>query len=253
MSKRDRKGRVPHANLHLSSRDVSDTALLVRYIALGGLLTSLFTAAIIIGTFSLFYGLQQSTFVVCYDMSLPMYVCVLEVPTGTILMYSGTAERLLSADSNWLFCNGSEVSRFTYRTLFLVIGIRYGPGNGVDTFHLPDLRARFPWGSSGANDTILDAGGSAWHVLSVPELPPHTHDQGTLETIASGVHRHDVNDPGHDHGGSTRGSNPGLGAGFWSQYTNASVGFHVYYSTDGWQSYTCRHRTHWICWASPTH
>ncbi len=40
--------------------------------------------------------------------------------------------------SGWIVCDGSAVSRATYRALFLVIGTTYGTGDGVLTFNLPD-------------------------------------------------------------------------------------------------------------------
>ena len=90
----------------------------------------------------------------------------------------------------------------TYEDLFAVIGVIYGSGNGNDTFNLPDFRTRFPLGSS-ASGTPLVAGGASSHTLTVAELPAHTHDQGTLVTLAAGVHAHSISDPGHNHGGST--------------------------------------------------
>ncbi|CAF1030392.1 unnamed protein product [Rotaria magnacalcarata] len=128
---------------------------------------------------------------------------VSEMPTGTVLLYSGSAAELPDQDTRWLFCNGSEVSRTTYQTLFSVIGITYGVGNGRDTFNLPDFRARFPLGSQGPNDTLLQSGGSPTHTIIAAELPAHTHDQGTLLTQTNGAHTHAYTDPGHSHTGAT--------------------------------------------------
>lgn len=38
---------------------------------------------------------------------------------------------------DYLPCNGSAVSRTLYSSLFSVIGIAYGPGDGMTTFNLP--------------------------------------------------------------------------------------------------------------------
>ncbi len=40
----------------------------------------------------------------------------------------------------WLLCDGSEVSRTTYKALFNSIGTYYGAGNGTTTFNLPNGR-----------------------------------------------------------------------------------------------------------------
>ena len=58
-------------------------------------------------------------------------------------MYGGT-----TAPTGWLGCDGSTVSRTTYAALFAVIGTIYGSGDGSTTFHLPDMRGRFPMGLS---------------------------------------------------------------------------------------------------------
>jgi microcystin-dependent protein len=92
----------------------------------------------------------------------------------------------------------------TYQDLFDVIGVMHGVGNGIDTFNLPNFTGRFPLGNNGSS---LFFGGASTHVLSLAELPEHSHDQGSLETNASGIHNHNYSDPGHDHGGST-GSGP---------------------------------------------
>lgn len=59
-------------------------------------------------------------------------------PVGVIKEYAGS-----SAPSGYLECNGAAVSRVTYSTLFGVIGVTYGAGDGVTTFNLPDLRGVF--------------------------------------------------------------------------------------------------------------
>lgn len=76
------------------------------------------------------------------------------VPTGAILPYGAS-----SAPANYLLCDGSEVSRSTYSTLFGVISTTYGTGDGSTTFTLPDLRSSFPLGSGQKTKafTFLDA------------------------------------------------------------------------------------------------
>lgn len=55
---------------------------------------------------------------------------------------------------HWLLCNGQEVSRSEYPSLFNLIGINFGSGDGINTFNLPDYRGKFLRGLGGnsAND-----------------------------------------------------------------------------------------------------
>ena len=57
-------------------------------------------------------------------------------PTGSVIM-------LLTTDvpDGFLLCDGSTISRTTYKNLFDVIGVTYGAGDGNLTFQLPDFIA----------------------------------------------------------------------------------------------------------------
>ena len=90
-------------------------------------------------------------------------------PTGSIIMYGTNV-----APSNWLLCDGSAVSRTTYATLFAVIGTIFGEGDGSTTFNLPDIRDRFVVGA-GSTYENGNMGGEATHVLTIDEMPAHTH------------------------------------------------------------------------------
>jgi phage-related tail fiber protein len=118
------------------------------------------------------------------------------------------------------------VSRYTYRTLFSVIGTAYGSGDGTTTFNLPDLRQRFLYGSNNKNAASLGSGGSDSFTLTVDQLPSHDHNQGTLINSPKGSHDHKINDPGHNHGGYT---------GYDNFYYSSS------YSCSSGSSYYC----HW--------
>jgi microcystin-dependent protein len=77
------------------------------------------------------------------------------LPAGSIIMWTGS-----SAPSGWLLCDGSNVSRTTYASLFAVSGTAYGTGDGSSTFGLPDLRDRFPLGKGTNNSTLGTETGS---------------------------------------------------------------------------------------------
>ena len=44
---------------------------------------------------------------------------------------------------NWVLCNGQELLRSEYSELYNVIGEKFGKGNGVTTFNVPDYRNKF--------------------------------------------------------------------------------------------------------------
>jgi microcystin-dependent protein len=94
-------------------------------------------------------------------------------PSGALMMWpTGTAP------SGWLLCNGAEVSRTTYATLFAVIGTTFGLGNGSSTFNVPDYRNRMPVGAGGLY-AVAGTGGSKDAIVV--------------------AHTHTVTDPGHLH------------------------------------------------------
>lgn len=68
---------------------------------------------------------------------------------GKIDVYAGNGE----PPFGFLLCNGAEISRLTYAHLFAAIGTSYGEGDGVNTFNLPDLTARFIMGDTIAGQT----------------------------------------------------------------------------------------------------
>lgn len=68
-------------------------------------------------------------------------------PIGSVQAYMGD-----TAPSGWLMCDGSPVSRITFARLFTITGTRFGEGDGVSTFNVPDTRGRFLRGTDlGAN------------------------------------------------------------------------------------------------------
>jgi hypothetical protein len=52
---------------------------------------------------------------------------------GTIALWGGGN----SLPRNWLACDGSQVSRYTYSRLFQAVGETWGPGDGQTSFNLP--------------------------------------------------------------------------------------------------------------------
>ena len=60
------------------------------------------------------------------------------VPAGSITAFGSS-----TVPSGWLECNGANISRSTYATLFSAISTSFGAGDGSSTFALPDLRGEF--------------------------------------------------------------------------------------------------------------
>jgi microcystin-dependent protein len=59
-------------------------------------------------------------------------------PVGSVFMWMTS-----TAPAGTLELYGQAVSRLTYSALFSVWGVMYGPGDGVTTFNLPDMRGEF--------------------------------------------------------------------------------------------------------------
>ena len=94
------------------------------------------------------------------------------LPAGSIMAW-GTN----TPPANWLLADGTAVSRSTYSSLFAVIGIQYGAGDGTTTFNLPDLRGRVPVGKNGGTFGTLGAtGGAETQALTVDQMPAHSHN-----------------------------------------------------------------------------
>lgn len=87
---------------------------------------------------------------------------------GEIRMFSGDY-----APEGWAKCDGQRLPITGNEALFSLLGITYG-GDGVTNFALPDLRGRIPI-HTGTPYTLGSSGGSETVVLSVNELPMHTH------------------------------------------------------------------------------
>ena len=103
-------------------------------------------------------------------------------PTGSLFAWP-----ISTAPSGFLLCYGQAISRTTYSSLYAVLGVSFGTGDGSTTFNLPDLRGRMiigldNLGGTSANrvtaataDTLGGASGAETHALSEAELASHTH------------------------------------------------------------------------------
>lgn len=75
------------------------------------------------------------------------------IPTGSVIPFAGE-----TPPEGFLLCNGQEVSRVTYARLFNVIKEKFGAGDGVTTFNVPNLVEKFIEGTESNVGQTLDAG-----------------------------------------------------------------------------------------------
>ncbi len=87
-------------------------------------------------------GRDQATLVgdglVEYFLTLQNDTVAIAAPAGAVLPFAFSTPPV-----GWLECDGSAISRASYAALFGQIGTAYGPGDGVNTFGVPDLRGEF--------------------------------------------------------------------------------------------------------------
>ena len=108
-------------------------------------------------------------------------------PIGSIIAYGG-----VNIPEGWLKCDGTAVSRTEFSELFAALSISWGAGDGVNTFHLPDLRGRFLRGTDeGAGNDPDAAERTALHLLgnAGDQLGSYQPDQ-----VLSHFHRLSIGD-----------------------------------------------------------
>lgn len=153
---------------------------------------------------------------------------------GEVIDYAGP-----TAPDKWLICDGSQVSRVTFKSLYEIIGTTYGAGDGSTTFNIPDARQRFTLGKTavGVGAVLGEVGGDIDHSHTFTGLSI----SGTTST--SGDHNHSASGSAdaagnHSHGmsalanGSTATSTAG-GAGVTAGSDfSASVAGHAHFTVN---------------------
>jgi hypothetical protein len=112
------------------------------------------------------------------------------LPVGTIILRVAVYTDIETAvESRWLQCNGAVVSRTTYAALFsylnsLTPALPFGSGDGLNTFHLPDLRGRtvYAEGENADVDTMGDSEGAT----IANRTPHHGHELPWGNTLGPG-------------------------------------------------------------------
>ncbi|WP_435605887.1 phage tail-collar fiber domain-containing protein [Pseudomonas knackmussii] len=119
-------------------------------------------------------------------------------PAGLVATFARS-----TAPAGWLKANGAAVSRTAYPDLWVAIGTTFGPGNGGDTFSLPDLRGEFIRGWDDGRGVDVDR---KYATSQAGDVVGHTH---TATSADAGDHQHTgtavaVGD--HTHSGWAEGS-----------------------------------------------
>lgn len=110
------------------------------------------------------------------------------VPTGGLLMWTGAVN---AVPTDWLLCDGSEVSQTTYAALYAVIANTYGTPLDAANFVLPNLVDKFVAGvGSSGTYSVGTTGGADSVTLTVDQMPSHNHTAVSTSTVT---------DPGHTH------------------------------------------------------
>lgn len=65
---------------------------------------------------------------------------------GMVTMFAGASSKV---PPGWLLCEGGEVLKTAYPSLYDLLGTTYGTPTDTDYFSLPDFRDRVPIGPSG--------------------------------------------------------------------------------------------------------
>lgn len=122
---------------------------------------------------------------------------------GSILPYAAELNQETLASSNFLYCDGSAISRTQYATLFNVVGTSFGSGDGKSTFNLPNLIGVFPRGMNGtakgdgydpdADSRMAQPGvanGNNGNKVGSYQLFATGTPSNPMSTNASGLHSH---------------------------------------------------------------
>lgn len=163
------------------------------------------------------------------DATPKSYVDSISTPIGGIIIWSGYSN---AVPANFLICNGAEVSRTTYATLYNLIGTTYGVGDGSTTFNLPNMVGRTAIGAGtyteGTANKTYSLGGPGGSKDAI--VVGHTH--GFTGKSKSGYLQSAVSDQAHNTSNkgifSTSQGSIGFTGGKISWY-NLSINF----TTDG--------------------
>jgi microcystin-dependent protein len=151
------------------------------------------------------------------------------------------------APQGWAKCEGQLLPISQNQALFSLLGTTYG-GDGETTFGLPDLRGRVVIGHGSGpglpSYSLGQKGGITNTVLSIPNLPVHSHTaSGTIQAssedgeetspvgnvpgMTAGVYNEDVNALMKTGGVNVTVNNAGSGQQFTNMQPYAAIGYYI--------------------------
>lgn len=113
------------------------------------------------------------------------------------------------APEGWAFCDGQILEISGNQALYALLGTTYG-GNGTSSFGVPDLRGRIPmhrgqFPGSSYDYKMGQLKGSETHIMSVLELPGHSHSN-TATSVSSSTSTADGGSGGGTVNGTLKGN-----------------------------------------------
>ncbi|WP_380788775.1 phage tail protein [Sphingomonas sp. R86521] len=172
---------------------------------------------------------------------------------GTILNYAAPLDQAKIAASNFIYCDGSTVSRTQYATLFQAIGTSFGGGDGTSTFNLPNFVGTFPRGVNGsavgagydpdASARVVQplvTGGNSGNTVGSYQPWASGSPVNPMSTTENGAHTHQFPNVPNDSSNSAVG---GSGESIWNGDSTASStnGAHTHTITGGGDAETRSH------------
>jgi len=114
--------------------------------------------------------------------------CEVAFPIGAVMQFGAK-----TPPAGWLLCDGRERLIADYPALYDVIGDEWGtPPSGSDYFVLPDSYNRSPYGwkpaEEGGTKAFASEHGAETHLLTLSQIPTHSHAIAPTSTGASATH-----------------------------------------------------------------
>lgn len=112
------------------------------------------------------------------------------VPTGIVYPFAGefgtVNDPYANVPAGYLACDGQAISRTTYSNLFAIIGTKYGNGDEITTFNVPDFRECVMVGAGTSTRPLLNTTGHAHDVYALGEfkddqLQNHQHSMSAVK------------------------------------------------------------------------